>query len=376
MDRPFVAAVGAARPPFWRAALSRLNARGTLVVAVSCFVCELLVRASWSQAPMPVVIPLLSRIVLYGVGATSLYVAVMAADEAIARGARQLAAYGVAIACGAALGAGLDYLVRDVWFHPWREIVGPDDDLVRDYRSAWGHFFNFAIYGALATFVYVTLRAARDAASRRNERELARQQALRRTVEARLSAMQARIEPQFLFNTLGQVRALYDTDAGRGGAMLDHLITYLRAALPQLRDTASTLGREAALANAYLDIVRMRCGDRLRFAIDIAARLDQARVPPMMLLPLIEHALEGTGPAEAIGLRIGATGEDRALRLQIETSSSAFADRSAAADLDHITERLHALYGDQARLRLERSGSGASRAVLEIPHEQADRSDR
>ena len=67
--------------------------------------------------------------------------------------------------------------------------------------------------------------------------------------------MQARVEPRFLFNTLAQVERLYEIDAQRADRMLDDLIVYLRAALPQLRETTSTLSREIELAKAYLNIV-------------------------------------------------------------------------------------------------------------------------
>ena len=89
--------------------------------------------------------------------------------------------------------------------------------------------------------------------------------------------MQARVEPQFLFNTLAQVRQLYDSDAPLAGKMLDDLIAYLRAALPHLRESSSTLGKEAALARAYLDIVRVRLGERLAFDIVIPERSSRTR---------------------------------------------------------------------------------------------------
>ena len=81
--------------------------------------------------------------------------------------------------------------------------------------------------------------------------------------EARLQMLQAQIEPHFLFNTLANVRRLYQTDAAAAESMLDNLMRYLAVALPQMRATDSTLGREAALAESYLAIQRIRMGRRL-----------------------------------------------------------------------------------------------------------------
>jgi sensor histidine kinase YesM len=216
------------------------------------------------------------------------------------------------------------------------------------------------------------------AEERHREAEMARATSRRRTLESRLQAMQARVEPQFLFNTLAQVKQHYDSDAALAGKMLDDLIAYLRAALPHLRESSSTLGKEAALARAYLDIVRVRLGERLAFDIEIPEGLADARLPPMMLLPLIDHALVyGLEPSQAGGtIRIETGIGDGMLRLAITDSGAGFVPGGDGDDLRNIGERLHALYGDDASLRLERIKDRGTQAILEIPYEPADRSDR
>jgi LytS/YehU family sensor histidine kinase len=190
--------------------------------------------------------------------------------------------------------------------------------------------------------------------------------------------MQARVEPQFLFNTLAQVRHLYESDAGKAGKMLDDLIAYLRAALPYLRESSSTVGKEGALASAYLDIVRIRLGERLSFDITIPAALADARMPPMMLLPLIDHALVyGLEKSQSDGtVRIDCTVGDGKLRLTITDSGAGFLPGGNEADLQDIRERLDALYGRDAQFRSERLDALGTRAILEIPYETADRSHR
>ena len=108
--------------------------------------------------------------------------------------------------------------------------------------------------------------------------------------------------------------------------MLDDLIAYLRAAMPRMRDTSSTVAQEMELARAYLAIVKVRLGDRLEFVIDVPDGVGGARMPPMMLLPLIDHAVvHGLAPAQAAGTLFVAmeVAGDR-LRLKVTDSGAGF----------------------------------------------------
>ena len=97
--------------------------------------------------------------------------------------------------------------------------------------------------------------------------EAERNQLEKNVLEARLQLMQAQVEPHFLFNTLANVQHLVETDAAAASRMLDSLIQYLRAALPQMREGATNLGRELDMARAFLDIHRVRMGSRLEYRI-------------------------------------------------------------------------------------------------------------
>src|SRR5437879_12508048 len=99
----------------------------------------------------------------------------------------------------------------------------------------------------------------------------------------RLRLLQAQVEPDFLFNTLSNVRRLCQSDAAAGRAMLAQLTRYLRAALPRMRENETTLAEEIDLVSAYLGVQKIRMGARLEISIDAPAPLLAARVPPMML---------------------------------------------------------------------------------------------
>jgi sensor histidine kinase YesM len=290
--------------------------------------------------------------------------AVLVADEAVSRGARRWTTYVGAVIAGCVFAAWTQWEVHALF--GWVSLEGKTQPL--------RIFFSALLYGTLACFVYVNLRTARLAADRMRAAELARAKSRRRTLESRLQALQARVEPQFLFNTMAQVRELYESDAVVAGRVLDDLISYLRAALPHLRESTSTLGQETTLARAYLDIMRVRLGERLDFSIDVPEGAKAVRMPPMMLLPLMNHALVCSLQPGDSGrtIRITTVVKHGRLRLVITDSGVAFLPGTRSDGLDSIAERLHALYGDDARFALERTGEQGTSATLEIPYETTD----
>ncbi len=203
--------------------------------------------------------------------------------------------------------------------------------------------------------------------------ELERIAAEKRSIESDLQAMQARVEPQFLFNTLAQVRDLYDVSKAQSELMLDELIAYLRAAMPRMRDTSSTVGQEIELVRAYMGVVRLRLGERLTFEIEAPEQVADVRIPPMTMLPLVDHAIaHGLGEPQATGsIRISTGIRDGKVRLEIADSGVGFLPETEGDAIAGIRERLAALYGDAARLELRRVDATVSTAVLEIPLQSA-----
>jgi hypothetical protein len=227
----------------------------------------------------------------------------------------------------------------------------------------------------LAALGYFHRRQAMQRVAALQGAQLVSAQLTRQAFEARLQAMQARVEPQFLFNTLARVERLYATDAKLADRMLDDLIVYLRAALPQLRETASTVAREIELARAYLNVVQARKDDRLALKVVMARDACDVRFPPMILLPLIEHSmvhrLQPLKAGDTIG--IGTRIENGKLCLTVSDSGarSVYQDPGNAA-LQGIRERLTALYGAAASLTVDPDVDRGLRAVIEIPHERVD----
>lgn len=132
---------------------------------------------------------------------------------------------------------------------------------------------------------------------------LERSQLARDALDSRLRLLQAQVEPHFLFNTLANVRELVDAGSPQASEVLGSLITYLRAAVPNLHNSATTLGQELELVQAYLELMHMRMPDRLQFAIHAEPAALAVPCPPMTLLTLVENAIRhGIDPSEEGGL--------------------------------------------------------------------------
>ncbi len=200
--------------------------------------------------------------------------------------------------------------------------------------------------------------------------ELERSRLEKQALDARLSLLQAQIEPHFLFNTLANVQALVESQSPRAGPVLGSLVAYLRAAMPRLHDGQPTLGNEVALVRAYLELMQMRMPDRLRFSIDIAPALAAQRFPPMALLTLVENAVRhGIDPGEEGGrIDIGAAQDGSALRLWVaDTGVGLDPLAQPGTGLANLRARLAGVFGPEARLLLEERQPHGLRAEIVIP---------
>jgi signal transduction histidine kinase len=221
---------------------------------------------------------------------------------------------------------------------------------------------------AVATFILREKHARDQARFHRAESE--RHQLEKNLLEAKLQLMQAQIEPHFLFNTLANVQHLVETDPPEASRMLESLIQYLRAALPQMRESATNLGRELDMARAFLEIHRVRMGSRLDFAIDVPDTLKCHAFPPMMLITLVENAVKhGVDPCCECGtITIRAKEDDGRLRVSVEdTGEGIKPKKGGGVGLANIRDRLKALYGASARLVIEERAPHGVVASIEVP---------
>ncbi|MDN4055238.1 histidine kinase [Massilia sp. YIM B02763] len=190
---------------------------------------------------------------------------------------------------------------------------------------------------------------------------------------AELKALQAQIEPHFLYNTLANTRYLARTEPERAVQMLEHLIAWLHGALPDMRSQASTLGREFELAGHYLALMAIRFGARLSYRLDCPPALAGCAMPPLLLMTLVEnavrHGLEPTpGP---VRIALDARRQDGMLRIAVADDGAGLTGAPPApgggVGLHNLRQRLQALYGPDARFSLARTDAGMTEAVLVLP---------
>jgi len=214
----------------------------------------------------------------------------------------------------------------------------------------------------IAAAEVVQRRALTNEAIRITQRD---QTALARDVlESRLAAMQAQVEPQFLFDTLVDIERLYQRDLGAAASNLDRLITYLRVALPRLREAGSTVAAEFELVQAYLDVVRSLHGAPT-FTVSLPDDCSDARFYPMLLLPLIQRAVRNGSSAIPASVRLAAhrTAIELVIVLRVGASGGCAEDR----EILHVRERLAGLYGNRAGLECAELSDGTTQLTMRVP---------
>ena len=210
-----------------------------------------------------------------------------------------------------------------------------------------------------------------DARSQALAFELERSELERKALDARLRLLQAQVEPHFLFNTLANVRALVDAGSPQASTVLGHLIAYLRAAVPRLHDSASTVGQELQLVRSYLELMRLRMPDRLRFTLDIDPLCEGLRCPTMALLTLVENAIRhGIDPSEEGGeirVEVQRASERCIARVSDTGVGLTGTSQGLGTGLDTLRERLRLSFGGDAQLRLKQKMPHGVIAELEFP---------
>ena len=210
--------------------------------------------------------------------------------------------------------------------------------------------------------------------------ETAEHEQLRRQVaEAQMAAMQAQLEPHFLFNTLASIDHLIQTDPPRASRMQQSLIALLRATMPSLREGKAqvrrTLGEELEVIHPYLDIQKTRMEERLQTTLLVPAGLLSAEFPPMMLQSLVENAIKhGLEPKPEGGrIEIEAQVADGRLLIHVRDTGVGFnANAPQGSGLTNIRERLKHRYGNDASLTIARNEPAGSVVRLALPYRAVD----
>ncbi|HXA48534.1 MAG TPA: histidine kinase [Burkholderiaceae bacterium] len=249
----------------------------------------------------------------------------------------------------------------------------------RENSSKW--FMNFVVLLVVGLFGTKALMGGKKRAEAQAmaANAAAEREALQRQVtEAKMQMMQAQVEPHFLFNTLASVEHLIETNPPRASAMQRSLILYLRAVLPQMRETAAitNLGREADMVRAYLDLLKMRMEERLHVDFQVPEGLRSAAFPPMMLQSLVENAIKHGLEAKEEGGTLSVVAEvaHNKLRVSVIDDGMGFGvvpSTSTGLGLQSIRERLKLLHGQNGQLIIVPNTPCGVRSTIEVPYQLA-----
>ena len=236
--------------------------------------------------------------------------------------------------------------------------------------SLWQKILLGVTFGLMCSYFFMSKAKLKMSAELIQEEKIKRLAKEKEALEANLKMLQAQIEPHFLFNTLSNILSLIDTNPVKGKTMLTDLIHYLRTTLSRTRHDLITIEQEIEMIQAYLNIIKIRMGERLRYEILVPESLKSYPFPPMLLQPLVENAVKhGLEPKiEGGKLSIKVTETEHGLKIEVtDTGLGLTSDHDSGIGMTNVRERLHLLYGEKGRLSLEENKPNGLKVIIEVP---------
>ena len=218
------------------------------------------------------------------------------------------------------------------------------------------------------TIYFVIVAAAHGLEYYRRSRE--REQLEARLADTRLQLLNMQLQPHFLFNTLNTISELVHDDPEAADRMIAGLSELLRKTLDLGEAQDVTLDEELRVLDLYLDIQRIRFGDRLQVLLDVPGDARTARVPPLLLQPLVENSIRhGLAAKTSAGrIEIRARRAQRRLTIDIvDDGESIAAEHPKGIGLSNVRARLEALYGDSFALELTPATERGTHVRIDIP---------
>jgi hypothetical protein len=238
-------------------------------------------------------------------------------------------------------------------------------------RSFLPHFFSSLLYWFWFYFSLTTAYLALSSSITVQEQERHAAELTVKAQEAQVRALRYQINPHFLFNTLNAIAALVRDAPAKAEEMVVRLSDFFRRSLAVNPMEDVTLSEEVELQRLYLEIERTRFPDRLRLDVALDSGSAEARVPALLLQPLVENAVKH-GVARSEGptcVRIRARLDGPVLEVVVENDAVAEGPGSGGekVGLRNVAERLHSRFGDEASLATGKIPDGGFRNTLRIP---------
>jgi len=237
-------------------------------------------------------------------------------------------------------------------------------------RSTIGFSAVIALTISTVMWLYESMRSRLEATTLMlRTKQLEEERVRKLAAEARLSSLESRIHPHFLFNTLNSIASLIPEDPQKAEGLVGKLAALLRFSLDANQTSLVPLRQEIKTVRDYLDIEKARFQDRLRYSIDVPAALEAVEIPPLSLQSLVENSVKhAVAPRREGGeIRIAAAASDGHVTLEVADDGPGFSLETIPPGhgLDNLVARLAALFGPAARLEvLERSAHCVVRISL------------
>ncbi len=203
-------------------------------------------------------------------------------------------------------------------------------------------------------------------------KELERERALKLATEARLSSLESRIHPHFLFNTMNSVSSLIHDDPARAELLLTKMAGLLRFSLDSAQNGLVPLEHEMHIVSDYLDIEKARFEARLRFSVSVPASMSAYPVPPLSVQTLVENSVKYAVSVSRTGalIAVKASLADGQLAIEVWDDGPGFlpSEMPAGHGLENLQDRLKYLFGDAAQLTIT-SRPGSTSVVMSVPVE-------
>ncbi len=213
-----------------------------------------------------------------------------------------------------------------------------------------------ALFGTVAV-VYFTLKEnAEQMAAKLIEKELNEERLIRMKMEAEIQALQAKINPHFLFNTLNSIASLISENPKAAEATVEKLSELFRYTLKNAEKNTVSLAEELDIVRTYLEIEKVRFGDRLQYDIACDAAVGDFRIPALIIQPLVENSIKHGIATELRGgtIHVKATQTGKECLISVVDDGKGFDETKSVNGfgLRSIEERLQLLYGESASLRI------------------------
>jgi signal transduction histidine kinase len=258
------------------------------------------------------------------------------------------------------------FAMLQVVFNPWAYPQQPT------FLDAWRTSLPYQVLPYLIVYALILgimfIGDARERTARLNEQ----------LAKAQLAALRRQLEPHFMFNTLNSIAGMVREQ--RNDAAVDMIVglsEFLRRATEDSHRPQVTLAEEVEYLQRYVDIQKVRFGERLQVSVDIPEKILRAQVPNLLLQPLVENAIKHGIAQRVVGgtVRISGTGDNGTLRLSVSNDGPNIATdigtTQSGVGLANLRTRLRILHGNDSELELRRATSGAAEVVVTLPFREA-----